>query len=336
MAKYFLATIVILCLLPMIASAAAGDVIFLEDTNVVLTGFPLTLIVKAGSQVDAMTVNTDNISFDLINGSTVTIYSMDRRTLTAAPAIATGVCAAGFSYIALTSTTTQAGVTVTPGAVCAAAPPSGGAPPAAPPVVPPAAPPTVPGAGTVTPAAGGTVSATTTEGGGATVTVPPNAVAADTTITVTPIGTAESLVGSPPAGSFMVGGYVYNLSAASAGGVAVTTFSAAVTLTFTYTDAQIVGLSESTLTVYRWDVSTSQWVALPSTVNTATNTITATTTQFSKFALMGQKVVEGVPVVTVAQIKAQIIEIIQQLIVLITQLIATYQAQLAELLAATP
>jgi len=325
MAKYFLALIGILCLLPMMASAVFNDVRFLEDTSVFLTTTGLTLTISGGSQVEEMSVNATNVSFDLLSGSVVTVRSADRKILTANPAIATGVCATSFSYITLQTNTAQT-VIVTPGATCAVEPSGGGGGGAAPPIVPT---PTV-GQGTVTSSGGGTVSATSAEGGGATVAVPANAVAANTTITVTPVGTAQSLVGSPPAGSFMVGGYVYNLVATSAGG-AVTTFAAAVTLTFTYTDAQVAGLTESALTVYRWNTSTSQWVALPSTVNTATNTITATTTQFSYYTLMGQKVVEVIAPTTpaVTELKTQMITLIQQIIVLITQLITQLQSQLA-------
>ena len=330
MAKYFLPSLILLLGLtlglPMIASADFDDVQVTEDTNVYLTTQELTLTIVAGAKVEAMTVNPNNISFDLLDGSRVTVRSADKKVLTANPAIAQSGCAIGYSFITLKSKSEETEtVTVTPGVnTCT---PSGGGGGGA-----PAAPPTVPGEGTVTPSEGGTVSAASTEGGGVTVMVPPNAVVDDTTITITPIGTAQSLVGSPPAGSFMVGGYVYRISATS-DGEAVTTFSAAVTLTFTYTDAQASGLDESTLVVYRWDTSTSQWVALPSTVNPATNTVTATTTQFSYFAIMGEAAAAeeevAAPAVTAAQLKAQMIELIKQLIVLIAQLIAQLQAQLA-------
>jgi len=310
--------------LPIIASADFDDVQFTEDTNVYLTAKELTLTIVAGAKVEAMTVNPNNISFDLLDGSIVTVRSADKRVLTADPAIAQCGCAIGYFFITLKSESEETEtVTVTPGddtcRVLGGVGGGGGAPP------------TVPGEGTVTPSEGGTVSAASTEGGGVTVMVPPNAVVDDTTITITPIGTAQSLVGSPPAGSFMVGGYVYRISATS-DGEAVTTFSAAVTLTFTYTDAQASGLDESTLVVYRWDTSTSQWVALPSTVNPATNTVTATTAQFSYFAIMGGAAPAeeevAAPAVTAAQLKAQMIELIKQLIVLIAQLIAQLQAQL--------
>lgn len=328
MAKYFLVLIGILCLLPIVASAAFNDVQFPQDTNVFLVTPALTLTIAGGAQVEEMSVNPTNVSFDLLSGSIVTVRSADRKILTAAPAIATSVCTTSFSYITLQTTTAQT-VTVTPGATCVVETPGGGGGGggAAPPVVPP----TVPGTGAITPAAGGTVSATTTAGGGAAVQVPANTVVANTTVTVTPTATTaaavSTAVAAAPSGQSIVGGYVYNFAATSTGG-AVTTFAAAVTLTFTYTDAQVAGLTESALTIYRWNTSTSQWVALPSTVNTATNTITATTTQFSYYALMGQKVVTPAAP-TVAELKAQMITLIQQIIVLITQLIAELQVQLA-------
>jgi len=182
------------------------------------------------------------------------------------------------------------------------------------------------GQATITASAGGQATATSAEGSTAKAAFPAGAVSADTQLTITPVGSAAALVGSPPAGSFMVGGYVYTFSATS-GGVAITTFTQPVALTFTYTDSQIAGLNESTLTIYRWDTTTSAWVALTTTVNAATNTVTATTTQFSYFALMGQKVTVPVekPIaeMTVAELQAKITEILA----LITQL----QAEIAKL-----
>ena len=188
------------------------------------------------------------------------------------------------------------------------------------------------GTGTVTQTTGGLITATSTEGSIARADFPASAVSADTSVSITPVGKAEALVGTPPAGSFMVGGYVYTLSATVAG-VAVTTFAQPVTLTFTYTNAQISGLDESTLKIYRWDATASQWVVLPSTVDAATNTVTATTTEFSYFVLMGEQLVvpveeeeeEEKPIseMTIAELQAKI----TQILALITQL----QAQIAGL-----
>ncbi len=66
----------------------------------------------------------------------------------------------------------------------------------------------------------------------------------------------------------------------------VSSFDKAVTLTFYYTDSDISGIDESTLTAYRWNGSA--WTALSdSAVDTSLNKVTATTQQFSDFALIG-------------------------------------------------
>ncbi|UZE92897.1 MAG: hypothetical protein IB617_01920 [Candidatus Nealsonbacteria bacterium] len=66
----------------------------------------------------------------------------------------------------------------------------------------------------------------------------------------------------------------------------VSSFDKAATLTFSYIDSDISGIDESTLTAYRWNGS--EWVALSdSAVDVSLNKITATTQQFSDFALLG-------------------------------------------------
>lgn len=190
------------------------------------------------------------------------------------------------------------------------------------------------GEATVTASEGGEVLATTEEGSSAKVTLPAGAVSADAEITVTPVGTAESVGGAPPTGSFMVGGYVYTFTA-TVDGETVSEFDEAVTLTFTYTDDQVSDLDESTLTIYYWDSDTSEWVALESTVDSDNNTVTADTTHFTEFALMGEEEVvvgeqeeeeeEVTPIseMTIAELKAEIARI--------ATLIAEFQTQLAEL-----
>jgi len=67
---------------------------------------------------------------------------------------------------------------------------------------------------------------------------------------------------------------------------AVSSFDKAITLTFYYTDSDISGIDESVLIVYRWNGS--EWVALSdSVVDVDLNRITATTQQFSFFAILG-------------------------------------------------
>ncbi|MBI4136023.1 MAG: hypothetical protein HY481_00520 [Candidatus Vogelbacteria bacterium] len=66
----------------------------------------------------------------------------------------------------------------------------------------------------------------------------------------------------------------------------VSSFDRAITLTFTYTDNEITGINESTLKVYRWDGDS--WVVLSdSSTDSAANTVTATTKNFSTFSLQG-------------------------------------------------
>jgi len=186
------------------------------------------------------------------------------------------------------------------------------------------------GEATVTASEGGTVEATTEEGTSAKVTLPAGAVSADTEITVTPVGTAESVGGTPPAGSFMVGDYVYTFTA-TVDGETVSEFDQAVTLTFTYTDDQVSDLDESNLTIYYWDSDVSEWIALESTVDSDNNTVTASTTHFSDFVLMGEEGVgeeeeeEVIPIseMTIDELKAEIARI--------AALIAELRDQLAAL-----
>jgi len=142
MAKYFLASIGILCLLPLIALAAYDAVQFPEDTNVYLTGLDLTLEIGSGSRVAAMTVNSDNIVFDLEENSNVIVTSYDKRALIADPAIATNVCLTNRSYISLQGTTSQS-VTITVGNTCVGGGVGGGGGGGAAPPPPTVTPPTV-------------------------------------------------------------------------------------------------------------------------------------------------------------------------------------------------
>ncbi|MDD4062419.1 MAG: hypothetical protein PHV25_01380 [Candidatus Pacebacteria bacterium] len=122
----------------------------------------------------------------------------------------------------------------------------------------------------------------------------------------------------------MVGGKVYQLTATGGSGQSVTSFSKDITLSFTYTDEEIEGLDEDSLKVYRWDGE--NWVALPSTVDKATNTVSATTSQFSNFALMGEEKTAETVVDTTGMTQDQLRAEIARLIALI----ATLQAQIAQ------
>jgi len=329
MPKYLLALIVSLCLLPMIASAAWNDLQFNADTNVHVPGPDITLVVSSGSKVESLTVYSGYIVVagayvDATNRSSITFTSAQRQILSNNWGLET-TCGATTSNLTVTwSATSPASITITPLGSCPVG--AGGAPPPPPPVMPT----TTTGEVTATSAAGGKTTLTTVEGTKATVELPAAAVTTDTLVKVASVSPAIVSATAPaPPGKTLVS--VFDLTATAAG-VAVTSFAKTITLTFTYTDAQITGLDEATLKIYRWDGT--QWVILPTIVYPAINTLTATTTVFSYFAIIGEPPVVVPPVappvkpiteMTIEELKAEIARIIA--------LIVQLQAELAKLIA---
>ena len=359
---------------PNVVFAAYNDVQFDADTNVYLEGIPTTLVIASGGNVAGMTVCPSSVAFDMENLSSVTISNSDKRTLNNTMD-ATVTCGSSASSITLTSSTTQI-VTVTIGASCEPSGGSGAVSSYTPPAPTPEPEPepgdytteseceaasyywydsvcnaeeevivvptvTATGEATATAAAGGEASATTDEGAEAGLNVPAEAVTADTTVSVTPTATSadavSAAVGSVPSGQSLVGGYVYDYSAI-ADGQAVSSFDESVTLTMTYTDDQVSGYDESSLTINYWDETAGIWVALGTTVDQENNTLTATTDHFTYFAIVGQETEEvveeeeeeEVPVaqMTIAELKAKIAEL--------KALIAVAIAKLAALLGTSP
>ena len=85
----------------------------------------------------------------------------------------------------------------------------------------------------------------------------------------------------------MIAGQVYQFTA-TAGGESVTEFDSSLTITFTFTDEQLGDMDEGSLQVYYYDSDLGEWVALDTTINTATNTATVTTNHFTVFGLIGE------------------------------------------------
>jgi len=172
----------------------------------------------------------------------------------------------------------------------------------------------------------------------ASVDLPANAVSSDTTVNITSTAATETVVStaveSIPSTKNMVGNKLYNYSATS-GGVTVSSFSEAVTISIGYTDDQVSDLELSSLRIYYWKESSGAWVALASTVNATDKTVSADVTHFTYFVIMGSEedvedIVEEETVttpileMTIAELKAEIVRI--------AGLIAQLQAQLNELL----
>jgi len=156
----------------------------------------------------------------------------------------------------------------------------------------PTMPTTTTGQVTATASSGGKTTLTTSNNIIVTAQLPANAVSSDTVVKIAQVAKTASEVASEvaaiPSTMLMVGNYIYSFSAIS-GTTNITIFSQNITLTFTYTDAQIAGLSESALKVYYWNTTTSSWTVLTTTVNIVTNTLTVTTNHFTDFAIFGSK-----------------------------------------------
>ncbi len=188
----------------------------------------------------------------------------------------------------------------------------------------PSTPITATGQVTATPSAGGKTTLTTSAGTTATVELPAGAVTFNTVITIQEAVTGTIVIGAPiPTGQTIISGFTVTTTV---DGTAVTSsFLKSVTITVTYTDAQVAGIDESSLKLYRWNGT--QWVALICTINTTTNTITATTTSFSKFAVMTStsttSAVKPLSEMSIAELQTEIARI--------TALITQLQTQIAQL-----
>ena len=92
----------------------------------------------------------------------------------------------------------------------------------------------------------------------------------------------------------VLGDHVYDFSAFIDMNTTLDTFDQALTLTIHYTDQEVSGLDETSLTMYYWN--STAWEALTDCiVDTASNTLTCTTTHFSTFAVFGAEAVVSTP-----------------------------------------
>lgn len=154
------------------------------------------------------------------------------------------------------------------------------------------APSTTDGIVTVSPRLGGSTILMNEDESSAEISFPKKAVSVSVIAKVTSIPKdAIAPFYSIPPGLEIVGNWIYSCTAKTAEGKTVSTFLKPVTLTFKYTDSQVSELDETTLKVYRGVPSTYEWIVVPtSQVNPATNTITATVTHFTLFAIMGSPI----------------------------------------------
>ncbi len=139
----------------------------------------------------------------------------------------------------------------------------------------------------------GTIKSTTVLGGSLMLSIANNTISSPTTISVMPITTSSSNYSalSTNPGFAVATNMIFEINSSNN----QTKFNQPLTLTFTYSDAQITGLIENTLKVYWYDLKTGNWVVSPTTIDTASNTLIAKTDHLSKFGIFGQpKTLSGV------------------------------------------
>lgn len=303
---FFVLTLTLLILPVMVL--AADDLSFSAETNLTVGGYTLTVI---NGTTDQMVVGADSVTFTLSANSGLIIRSYDKHVLGNNLGIDI-LCASSYSQISVSGTSLGTSLIVTPSNdVCVGATGGGsvvssgggggggGAAVVSTPTV--TMPTTTTGEVTVT-ASGGKTSLTADENMTASVELPASAVSASTAVKIEKVVKGTATVSRPVSSDrSMVGSYVYNYTA-TANGTAVSTFSKNVTLTMTYTDAQISGLQESALKIAYWNDTSNQWIELPTKVNASNNVLTAETSHFTYFAILGSEeivVTEATSAVTI-------------------------------------
>ena len=117
--------------------------------------------------------------------------------------------------------------------------------------------------------------------------IPNNYAVSSTVFQIKQIDRTALLSGAPaPSGKTAAGSHAYNLTSHLSATSTLTQFSKPITITITYSDSDVSGLDESSLKIYRWDGSS--WNALANcSVDTAANSVSCDTTQFSEFSIFG-------------------------------------------------
>ncbi|MFH1457517.1 MAG: hypothetical protein ABIF17_05465 [Patescibacteria group bacterium] len=282
--KYIL--ILSLLIMPVSFAQATNDVSVTANTNITLSSPSITVVLENGSSYSSMVVAASTITFVVSEGGTITLSSANRYTLTNDQS-AEILCDSSESKVVYTVASSVADQTIvfTPSATACSTSSSGnpGGVSTPPPATPtPETPSTAGTSKTISGSAGGSLA---TSDNKATIQVPAGLAGGDILAQITPALSSNYV--SLGSGYRAVSNQVYDFSLSS-GGAGLSTFSQAVTLTFTYTDADISGLDENSLQVYYLDETTNAWVLAGGTVNNVNNSITVDVTHFTVFAVFGQ------------------------------------------------
>lgn len=133
---------------------------------------------------------------------------------------------------------------------------------------------------------GGVIVLDNPDGSQIKVIVPSGAVSQNTVIYIERI---EDINGIEPGnGLMMISGNAYEITAFT-NGIPVTQFNSPITIVFTYTNGQSLGINESSLKFYYWDVDNNQWIVVDNNlVNENDNTVSITINHLTIFSLMGE------------------------------------------------
>lgn len=132
---------------------------------------------------------------------------------------------------------------------------------------------------------GGSLVKTNPDGGQMRLVVPNNAVSKNTKFEmyVTTATGQGIMLPTPASGWYLANNQMYSIESDDS------LFGYPLTLEVSYTDAQISGLTEGSLSLFYWDVSKGKWVQLESTVDASANKVTAKTQHLTVFGLFGNK-----------------------------------------------
>lgn len=132
-------------------------------------------------------------------------------------------------------------------------------------------------------------STVTDSGRTLTVSTPVNFTATSSSVIIQIKGlSSNTVLGSigKPGSLSSAASLVFDVTALIDNATVLDSFDSPVTISYTYTDTDISGLNESSLTMYHYH--SGSWLALSDcSVNTSTNTITCSTSSFSTFAIFG-------------------------------------------------
>jgi hypothetical protein len=120
--------------------------------------------------------------------------------------------------------------------------------------------------------------------GGASVTVPAGAVGTDYSVIV------EKVAAGTPAvpGGLSLLGTSYEFKCFDTSGNPITAFDQPVTITISYDQAALNGMSEDSLIIYYFDTADSTWKAVtPCVVDKVNHTVTITVSHFTQFGVLG-------------------------------------------------